>query len=86
MKGALWTSDFNGVLSGTLVARQDGQVIWKGRLHGSLVGLMISAVATARGEGPFEGMLLQLVMEENDPNNPEADELDLSGWVLDVGR
>lgn len=74
----------NGVLSGTFVVQQQDEVIWKGRLHGSLVAWKITAVATARGKGPFEGMLLQLVMEESNP--PFGDDLDLTGWVLDVGR
>jgi hypothetical protein len=86
MKGRT-DQDFNGVLSGTFVARDwDDQVVWKGRLHGSLVGLMVTAVVTARGQGPFDGMLLQLVMVENYPPDPERDEFDLTGWVLDVGQ
>ena len=75
-----------GPFSGTFVVRTADQVVWEGRFNGHLVGWMATLVVTAHGKGPFEGTLLMLDMEENDPSNPYADEFDLSGWIVNLGR
>ena len=78
-----------GPLSGTFVVRTpDQEVIWEGHMHALLVEWIVTGAVTAHGKGPFAGMLLQLVLEEDcafPGDNPDT--FGLTGLIVDpAGR
>jgi hypothetical protein len=59
-------------------------VIWEGHVHGQVVEGSFTGRITAHGNGPFEGMLLQLDIQEDTPTmeHPNPETFDLTGWIL----
>jgi hypothetical protein len=77
---------YTGPGSGTIVITEGETVLWEGRIHGYFDRLILSGKITAHGRDRFEGMQLQLDVQEDSPipgGNQDPDLYTLTGRLLD---